>query len=46
MFANDHALRWSMLIVGGASCLASIVFLRAGMAPFRAAIAGLRPQPT
>lgn len=42
VFADDNALRWSMLIVGASASLASILFLRAGMKPYRDMLAGQR----
>ncbi|MEN8665587.1 MAG: MFS transporter, partial [Polycyclovorans sp.] len=42
VFADDNALRWSMLIVGASASLASILFLRSGMKPYRDMLAGQR----
>jgi len=38
VFANDLALKWSMLIVGSVACLAAIALLAAGLKPYRETI--------
>lgn len=43
VFADDQSLRWSMLIVGASASLASILFLTAGMKPYREMLASRRP---
>ena len=42
VFANDLALKWSMLIVGTAANLAAIALLWAGLQPYRETIARMR----
>ncbi len=42
VFANDLALRWSMLIVGTAANLIAIGFLTAGLRPYRETLARAR----
>ncbi|MFP5306056.1 MAG: spinster family MFS transporter [Gammaproteobacteria bacterium] len=42
VFADDNMLRWSMLIVGSAACLASVLFLTAGCKPYRETVAQLK----
>ena len=42
VFANDLALKWSMLIVGTAANLAAIALLWAGLKPYRETIARMR----
>ena len=42
VFANDLALKWSMLIVGTAANLAAIMLLWAGLKPYRETIARMR----
>lgn len=42
VFADDQALRWSMLIVGTLANLAAILLLLAGCAPYRATLVRLR----
>lgn len=46
VFADDNALRWSILIVGGFANLTAIVFLLAGMKPYRETYARLHAQST
>ncbi len=42
VFANDLALRWSMLIVGTAANLVAIAFLAGGLKPYRETLARMR----
>ena len=35
VFANDQAVRWSILIVGSVASCAAIAFLTAGLKPYR-----------
>ncbi len=42
VFANDLALKWSMLIVGNVANLAAIALLWAGLKPYRETIARMR----
>jgi MFS family permease len=42
VFADDLALKWSMLIVGTVANLAAIVFLAAGLRPYRETLQRLR----
>ena len=42
VFANDLALKWSMLIVGTIANLAAITFLAAGLKPYRETLLRLR----
>lgn len=44
VFADDGALRWSILIVGSVASLAAIGFLLAGMKPYRETHARLHAQ--
>ncbi|TJY59760.1 MFS transporter [Sinimarinibacterium sp. CAU 1509] len=45
LFADDYALRWSMLIVGSLASLASLLFLTAGMKPYSQMLERLRAAP-
>ncbi|MEO8384425.1 MAG: MFS transporter [Betaproteobacteria bacterium] len=42
VFANDLALKWSMLIVGTVANLAAIALLSAGLKPYRETVARMR----
>jgi MFS family permease len=42
VFADDLALKWSMLIVGTVANIAAIVFLAAGMKPYRETVRRMR----
>ncbi|MEQ1439740.1 MFS transporter [Fontimonas sp. SYSU GA230001] len=42
VFRDDHALRWSLLIVGTVSNVAAVVLLAAGLRPYRETLARLR----
>ena len=44
VFANDLALKWSMLIVGSVANLAAIAFLWAGLKPYRETLQRLRAR--
>ena len=44
VFANDLALKWSMLIVSTLACLMAIALLAAGLKPYRETIVRLRAQ--
>jgi MFS family permease len=42
VFANDQALRWSMLIVGTVANVGAIALLAAGLKPYRETLRRLR----